>query len=242
MPHFSKNNNFLLAVNQVHVWCISFDISENEINYLKSFLTDDEIIKASKFRFEKDKNCSIITRGALRLLSGKYLKTNPKDIIFKYGQFGKPDYRMKTNLKFNVSHSGNKAVIGFVLNNDIGVDIEDIKTNFEILDIAKNYFSNIEIKALKKLPKNLHAKGFYRCWTRKESFIKAKAKGLSFPLDSFSVSIESDDKAELLETKWDDNEKDLWKLFSFSQIENYVGAVSIKGNIQSIKYFNFNKL
>ena len=128
-----------------------------------------------------------------------------------------------------------------MLNNDIGVDVEKIKADFNVFEIASNYFSNSEIESLKKLPIENHVKGFYRCWTRKESFIKAKAKGLSFPLDSFSVSFDSDEKAELLETKWAKNEKDLWKLFSFSPKENYIGAVSVKGNIQNIKYFNFNE-
>ncbi len=93
---------------------------------------------------------------------------------------------------------------------------------------------------MKEIPIQNHVKGFYRCWTRKESFIKAKAKGLSFPLDSFSVSIDSDEKTELLETKWDKNEKELWNLFSFTPQENYIGAVSVKGNIQNIKYYNIN--
>ena len=133
------------------------------------------------------------------------------------------------------------AVIGIVLNNDIGIDIEEMKAGFDVLDIASNYFSNLEIESLKKLPAIEQFKGFYKCWTRKESFIKAKAKGLSFPLDSFSVSLDSDEKVQLLETKWDKSEKELWNLFSFSPQENYIGAVSVKGNVQDIKYFNFNE-
>jgi hypothetical protein len=47
-------------------------------------------------------------------------------------------------------------------------------------------------------------------------------------------------KTKLLETKWDKNEKELWNLFSFTPQENYIGAVSVKGNIQNIKYYNIN--
>ena len=231
---------FKLSNNEISVWFINFDVSEDKITFLNSFLSEDEILKASKFRFKKDKNCSIITRGTLRLLSSKYLNIKPEDIPFKNGEFGKPYYDLKTKLKFNVSHSGNMAVIGFVLNDDIGVDIEEMKTDFEVFDIASNYFSNSEIDSLKSSPLENHINGFYRCWTKKESFIKAKAKGLSFPLDSFSVSIDSDEKTELLETKWDKNEKELWNLFSFTPQENYIGAVSVKGNIQNIKYYNIN--
>jgi 4'-phosphopantetheinyl transferase len=238
---FSVDKNISLDKNEIHIWFINFNINKAEFNFLNNFLSEDEILKASKFKFEKDKNSSIITRGALRLLSGKYLGLNPQEIEFKYGDFGKPVFNFETPLKFNLSHSGNMAVIGFCLHEDIGVDIEVMKANFDVFDIASNYFSSSEIEVLKTLPTEEHTKGFYRCWTRKESFIKAKAKGLSFPLDSFSVSIDSDIKAELLETKWDYSEKEFWKLFTFSPQENYIGAVSVKGQIQEVKYFNFNE-
>lgn len=233
---------FKFSSNEIHVWFININITLNKkITILNNYLSEDENLKTSKFKFKKDKNCSIITRGALRLLSGKYLNLNPKNIKFNYGEYGKPDFDFETNLKFNVSHSGNMAVIGFVLNDDIGIDVEKIKTDFDVFDIVSNYFSSLEIESLKELPTKEQVKGFYRCWTRKESFIKAKAKGLSFPLDSFSVSLESDEKVELLETKWNKNEKELWKLFSFSPEEGYLGAVSVKGKVEEVRYFSFNE-
>lgn len=237
-----SGNLFKITKKQIHVWFINLDITEEKIIHLNHFLSEDEILKASKFRFKKDKNCSIISRGALRLLSGKYLNTNPKTIKFKYGEFGKPYYDMPTELKFNVSHSGNMAAIAFILNCEIGIDIEKLKYDFEVMDIVDNYFSESEIESLKKLPVQDRSKGFYRCWTRKESFIKAKSKGLSFPLDAFSVSINSDEEAEISETKWDKKEKDLWNLFSFTPQKEYIGAVSVRGNIENIKYLNLNKL
>lgn len=229
MLNFLDDEDISIIPNQIHIWFINLNDFKDKIQYLKPFLSNDEILKASKFKFKKDKDCSIITRSVLRLLSNKYLNLKAKNITFKYGKFGKPNYKFKTDLKFNVSHSGNMAVVAFVLNNDIGVDIVD------------HYFSESEIQTLNKFSIQDQVKGFYRCWTRKESFIKAKAKGLSFPLDSFSVSIDSDEKTELLETKWDKTEKDLWSLFSFSPQEGHIGALSVKGNIQDIKYFNLNE-
>ena len=168
------------------------------------------------------------------------VKTNPEAITFKYGEYGKPIFDFKTNLKFNISHSGDIAILSFVKDFDIGADIEQIKNDFDVLDIATNYFSELEIEALKKVPKKKQAEYFYRCWTRKESFIKAKSQGLSFPLDSFSVSIDSNDRTELLETQWDVNEKNTWKLFAYSPKENYLSAVSVQGKIESVHYYNFD--
>ncbi|GAA4882301.1 4'-phosphopantetheinyl transferase superfamily protein [Flaviramulus aquimarinus] len=238
--HHLQDGLFKLPNNKIHIWFVNFDISEKKRNILSSLLSEDELIKASKFHFKKDRNQSIITRGALRLLSSYYLNKKAKNIGFAYGEYGKPEYNFNTKLKFNVSHSNNMAVLGFILNSAIGVDIEKIKDDFDVLDIAGNFFSELEIKALKKVPKEKQAAYFYRCWTRKESFIKGKAKGLSFPLDSFSVSIQSDKETELLETKWDEKEKNTWKLFTFSPHQDYIGAVSAQGPVTAIGHFNFN--
>ena len=233
IPKLSKQN--------IHLWHIDLEYEKNQLQNYYNLLSLEEQKKSNTFKFIKGQNQFIISRGILKILSAAYLNIDIENIVFKYGKYGKPDYAFNSNLKFNISHSGNLAIIGFVRYFDIGADIENIKYKFNILDISNNFFSNLEIESLKKLPTEKQTKGFYRCWTRKESFIKAKAKGLSFPLDSFSVSIDSDEKAELLETKWDKKEKELWKLFSFSPKENYIGAVSVKGKIQSIKNFNFNE-
>lgn len=229
-----------LLPNQTHLWYIKFNKQLNNVPFFTSILSDDEKEKASKFRFKKDQNQFILSRGALRVLSANYLNIDAKNIVFKYGKYGKPEFDFNSDLKFNVSHSGNFGIIGFVKNFDIGIDIEKIKNDFDVLDIASNYFSELEIETIKKLPKEKHVEYFYRCWTRKESFIKAKSLGLTFPLDSFSVCINSNKKTELLETKWDNTEKHTWKLFAFSPHQNYIGAISIQGNIKSVEYFNFN--
>ncbi|WP_052143796.1 4'-phosphopantetheinyl transferase family protein [Wocania ichthyoenteri] len=229
-----------LTSNLAHLWQVNFSQQLNNISFFLSLLSVSEKEKASRFRFKKDENQFIISRGVLRILSAQYLNICAKKIVFEYGEYGKPEFDFNSNLKFNISHSGDMAVLAFVLNYDIGADIEKIKDNFDVLDIASNYFSKAEIDTLKKLPKEKHVNSFYRCWTRKESFIKAKSLGLTFPLDSFSVCINSGKKTELLETKWDEAEKNTWKLFTFSPHQNYIGAVSIKGDIKSVEYFNFN--
>ena len=226
----------------MHIWYLNLSDFKDKVRDFYSLLSDDEKEKASKFRFIKDRHQFVLSRGSLRILTSRYLKKPNDDIVFSYGEFGKPEYHFKSDLKFNVSHSENMAVVGFVKHHDIGVDIENTKGDFDVLDIAQNYFSKREISALKSLPKSEHVNGFYRCWTRKESFIKAKSKGLSFPLDQFSVSLTSEQHVALLETHWDETEAKLWRLFSFSPKTNYIGAVSVKATNPVIKYFDFTEL
>lgn len=229
-----------LSKQHAHVWYANLKKDSNKLYQYYDLLSFEEKQKARQFKFSKDKNQSIITRIVLRLLSSKYLNIKPEAVTFKYGEYGKPEYNFDSDLKFNISHSGDLIVIGFVKDFDIGVDIEKVKYNFDVFEIASKFFSALEIETLKKVHKTKQVEYFYRCWTRKESFIKAKSVGLSFPLDSFSVCIDSDKKTKLLETKWDDTEKHKWQLFTFTPLPNYIGAASVKGNIDGVAFFKFN--
>jgi len=222
----SSTNSFVnLKPNTVHIWSINFVVNEDEFNTYHDLLSADEKLRASKFKFYKDKRCYVVTKAALRLLSGAYLSTDAKDILFEYEAYGKPKFKHQTNLNFNVSHSGDLALIGFVYNHTIGIDIEKIKNDFDTFEIASNLFSKQEIDALRKIPEEEQYRAFYRCWTRKEAFIKAKGSGLSFPLDEFAVTLDNDLDADLIWTKWDINEKRQWQLTSFIPFKDYIAAL-----------------
>ncbi|WP_203257044.1 4'-phosphopantetheinyl transferase family protein [Hyunsoonleella ulvae] len=235
---------YKLKKHDFHLWLVDVNDTEVLLETLSSFLSNEELHKAEKFKFEKDRKVSIISRGVLRLLLSKYLNTNPSNIKFIYGQYGKPIVTNKENITFNVSHSSNKIIIGFTKGYDIGVDVELIKYNFDLVNIAENFFSKSEINLLSKFQPKDYPIGFYRCWTRKESFIKAKSKGLSFPLDSFSVSLDSDSNAEITETKWNNNERHEWFVHSLNLGKTYQVAAAIRGkitNIETIEFSKFNK-
>lgn len=229
-----------LKPNTVHVWTINFAVNDEAFNKYLSLLSEDEKKRASKFKFFKDKRCYVVTKGVLRLLSGHYLNKEAKAICFAYGEYSKPKFKHKTNLNFNVSHSGDSAILGFVYDHTIGVDIEKIKNNFDTFKIAANFFSKKEIAALREIPKPQQHMAFYRCWTRKEAFVKAKGSGLSFPLDSFSVSLDTDLEAELLETHWDKKEKSDWSYHSFIPDSNYIAAVIIDSTVSTFKSFQLD--
>jgi 4'-phosphopantetheinyl transferase len=217
-----------------HIWVVELSVAEGSLVAYYGLLSKDERNRAARFKFNKDRNKYIICRGALRELSAKYLKMNPKEIVFEYSEFGKPKFTHKTSVRFNVSHSGDFALIGFIENHSIGVDIELIKYDFDVLEIAHNFFSRKEMEALQGMPINLQHIGFFRCWTRKEAFIKAEGSGLSFPLNSFAVSIHADESAVLLETDWDKEEKEKWELYPFVPVHNYRAAMAVKGKINSV--------
>src|SRR5271163_517516 len=149
-------------------------------------LSADEIARAQRFHFEKDRIHFIHCRSALRFLLARYLGVSPAGIRFEYLSGGKPQLIAEQNprrLQFNLSHSNNMALIAVGSELRLGVDIEKIRDNVDTAALAERFFSPRERAGLRALPGHLRVPAFFACWTRKEAFLKATGTGLSFPLE-----------------------------------------------------------
>ncbi|MEP3209528.1 MAG: 4'-phosphopantetheinyl transferase superfamily protein [Maribacter sp.] len=229
-----------LPEQTIHFWYCDFNKNRAKLEPYYALLSEDEKARSGRFKFDRDKECYIISRGILRLLLAGYSKQQPQDLHFDYTPYGKPFLSHDNAIKFNISHSGNMAVFAFVRNEEIGIDVERIKDDFDLLELAQSFFSTKEILALEKQSKKDLPRAFYRCWTRKESFIKAEGSGLSFPLDQFAVSLENDEQAELLYTQWDSQEKEHWQLFSYVPARAYIAAVAIRSRTLGFHQYNWD--
>ena len=80
---------------------------------------------------------------------------------------------------------------------------------------------------------------FLDCWTRKEAFIKAIGEGLTFPLDSFQVSLDDHEPAQLLWLKGVPDPAKRWFLHAFEPEEGYVAALACEGMPKRIAGYRF---
>lgn len=233
--HWHKpDDEWALADNEAQVWKLSSLTSADKIPVLHLWLSAEEKERALRFHFRKDYNTYVIARGMLRYLLGKYMAADPRHIQFFYNEQGKPYIDPDYNLQFNVSHSAETIIIGFVKEHLIGVDIEYNEQPVEVKQVAGSFFSPNEVEALFSLPEATQLESFYNCWTRKEAFIKAKGGGLSIPLDQFEVSLIPGDKPELKSILWDMQDVPNWHMVSFSVGATYTCASMV--NSRRVEY------
>lgn len=173
----NSKNSFLLNSGEVHIWSACLSKNENEISYFTSLLSQDEKEKASHFKFSKDQKRYTISRGILRCLLGKYLREDPEEIEFLYGLWGKPCLQKEKNIFFNLSHSEDYALYAFAQGYEVGIDIEFIKRNLELEDMARRIFSAEEFSYWETLSSEEKKESFFKCWASKEAFLKAVGKG-----------------------------------------------------------------
>ncbi len=221
-----------LPSGEVHVWRLSLDRSNGEIEHLFSLLDADERRRAMSYHFERDRIHFTAARGLLRVILGRYAGLDPSLIDFRYSTYGKPALAddVGERLRFNISHSYGLALFAFALERELGVDLEMIRSGPADETIAENYFTPTEVKFLRALPLEERDQGFFNCWTRKEAYIKARGEGLSLPLDHFEVTLAPDETAQLKHTVDATRDSREWRLISFVPREHFVAALVVEGD------------
>ena len=217
------------------MWTARLDREEGARVRLEATLSPDEKARADRFHFVKDRSRFVVARGVLRELLGRYLRQAPAGLEFSYGPHGKPaisGVNGASRLSFNLAHSGKLAVYAISTQRNLGIDVERIKPESADEDIAHRYFSAREVSDLQTLPPDAKVEAFFRCWTRKEAYLKALGTGMQTPLDSFSVSLLPGQAAEFL-----GGVEPCWQMVMFHPGDGYAGALVHDGDPCSILYF-----
>jgi len=168
----SSQCDFILG-SDTHIFKIGVSSNTSNLSSFTAILNSGEIKRAGRYLHLHDKNRFTISRGATRLILGKYLKVLPAAIEFEIGDNKKPFLR-DAPLFYNVSHSGDRIVLA-VSQSAIGIDTEQINPYFDFNDIIVEYFSPEEASFIAETDS---ASRFFRLWTRKEALTKATGKGL----------------------------------------------------------------
>lgn len=193
---------------------------------LMALLNDAERARAERIRIPRAADQFIVARGLLRTMLGDRLGIDPRKVELTLGHHGKPHLRDANHpLRFNLSHSHGQVIFAFVEAVEVGIDIEQLRPQVQFENLAKRYFSPREAAKLMALPEGERCEAFFRCWTRKEAFIKAKGDGLHLPLDQFDVAFCSDEPPALLRTQWDETEAGRWQLYNLDMVDGYASAL-----------------
>ncbi len=217
-----------LLPDEIHVWHQNLARGAAEVESLAGLLSPEEWERVRRFRFDANRNDFVVCRGTLRALLGHYVGVPAKELCFEYSEYGRPRLvagSPEGDLDFNVSHSGGHALLGFARGRKIGLDIEKIRWDFGTGEIAERFFSEAERSTLRNLPAEQRHEAFFRCWTRKEAFIKALGEGLSHPLDQFDVSLDPSVPAQLLATRPNGKEAGRWNMWNIQAPVGYAAAL-----------------
>jgi 4'-phosphopantetheinyl transferase len=153
-------------------------------------LPEDEIRAADRFYFESGRRQALITRALVRGVLSRYCDVAPQQWRFVRDDRGRPhvapEMRTAGVPAFNLSHTRGLILCAVTGAAAIGADVEHVEARRSSLDIAERYFAPDESSELKSLPAERQTDRFFHYWTLKESYIKARGKGLAIPLEDFA--------------------------------------------------------
>lgn len=226
-----------LSGRTIDVWPVRLEASVETTERLQRVLTPDEAERVSRFRFDHLRSSFVLSRGALRLLIGRYLHIAPQDVEFSYGSKGKPRLAASTGLDFNASHSGALALFAFTLGCEIGADVEQIHTVHEMHALVARFFSPEEAAEWTSLPADQRELAFFSCWTRKEAYLKAIGEGLSAPLQNFQVTLRPGDPPRFVHIEHDETAAEAWTLQDLALDAKYAAALAYRDAPRPIRLF-----
>ncbi len=165
--------------------------------HLAAVLSDDERARIARFRFPHLQRRHEAATGLLRRVLARIVDRDPADLRFEVGEHGKP--HLPGGPAFNQSHSGEWWMLGVASEGRVGVDVEVHRTLHDLDDLARNTFHPAEADDVLNEPSpEERTRAFFRVWSRKEAFIKAVGRGLSYPLAGFRVSARAEPPREIL--------------------------------------------
>jgi 4'-phosphopantetheinyl transferase len=217
-----------LKPEEVHV--VRFPLTAGgQMEPMWRVLDEDERRRGRRFVREDDRRRFVVAHAVTRVVLSRYLREPAGFLRFDKNAHGKPSLAAPgQSLQFSLAHSGELALIAVSDGRAVGVDIESERP-LEALDLARRFFSQSEHETLRSLPPDEQLAAFYRCWTRKESFIKALGVGLSFPLSGFEVSLASDGGDFLRTCSAAPAEANRWRIESLPIDAGYAAALTAEG-------------
>jgi 4'-phosphopantetheinyl transferase len=223
-------NRVALPNPEIEVWLARLDLGIDQVVQCTELLCGDEQLRAGRFRFERDRRRFIVARGVLRMLLGSYLDIAPAAVKFGYTQHGKPFLtNHASQIHFNLSHSGERALYAISISFDLGVDIESLKREIDYESLARRFFAPREYVALLRVAEPDRKRAFYACWTRKEAVVKAIGDGLSLALDQFEVTVGPDAAPRVLNFAVPAYAIDDWTLYSIIAGGHYAATLAAHG-------------
>lgn len=170
----------LIEAGELHLWRFRTDISAHTAAALRRSLAADECVRADRFINNLHQIKFIAARYGLRRILAGYLQCSSASIEFDYSQQGKPSLGKghRSEINFNLSHSGDWGVLAVTAGPDVGVDVEEIAIKDNLDQLGNYVFHDTEKRLFAGFSPARRQRGFCRLWTAKEARLKMLGIGL----------------------------------------------------------------
>lgn len=222
----------VITEKDLHLWRARLDLPANTLAELSQALSAEEQERVARLRLRNPLVARRFTAGRaiLRQILGRYLGLEPSQVRFAYSNGKKPFLAASSEqnrLYFNLSHSHNLALFVITGSYEAGVDLEYLRQELDINQIAHNFFLSPEIESLNSQAATERRETFFHFWTVKEAYWKACGQNLASPVKPLTRF--NPENFNPVETS---SEISRFRLYSFLPEPDYLGALAVSNNFQ----------
>ncbi len=149
----------------------------------RAVLCEQERERYARFHFPADRHRFLVSHALVRRVLSHYLDLPPADWTFLNTGHGRPEISNPglPGLRFILTHTDGLAACIVTLENECGIDAEKITSRQNPAGVARRMFSTAESEQVQRLSGREQLECFFRGWTLREAYVKARGIGISFP-------------------------------------------------------------
>lgn len=180
-----------------------------------------------------------IGRRCRRILAD-YLDCTPAQLPVDWLAGEKPVFRHGAGqgLSFNLSHSGDRALLAVARHRHVGVDLERVRPIGDIVALARRFLSPEEADRITALVGASRRTAFFRMWTRKEAYVKGLGGNVPADLRRFSILADESGVPRIRRTELEEGRLSSWSVVDLAAPAGYVAAFAIDGGRARIVWFD----
>jgi 4'-phosphopantetheinyl transferase len=214
-------------------------VDEPALEDCRILLSEEELQRAQRFRFERDRRAYFVSHVLLRkALSWVVPSVSPADWVFARTAMGRPEVdrpEVDPRVRFNISHTNGLVACVVTSDMDCGVDVEDMTARSDIESLSRRILAAPERAYIATLPEEERLCGFFRFWTLKEAYTKARGLGFSLPFEQLRFSWHEDAIRLDIDPSLDDGGQ--WHLEQWQATPDVMLSVALRRGQQAFRGF-----
>jgi 4'-phosphopantetheinyl transferase len=207
------------------VWLAQVSTSQERLPFLEPCLDAHDRERAARFRFAEDRARYVLGRALARNILGRYLSLAPERIELAYTDRGRPIFPHDETLHFSLTHTHDLVAVALTAHAQVGIDIEYMERKLNLEELAERILSAEDFRVFKALPDLEKEPAFFRVWTRKEAYLKARGEGISEGLQKISVAFGPDAITFLTDAR-DELAAPKWRVHALDLPDGYMGSLA----------------
>jgi 4'-phosphopantetheinyl transferase len=225
----------------VQVWGILLEIADSELPRAASILSQDERERADRLISEEHRRRSMAAHAMLRSILSRYCGASPEQLVIRRTSDGKPVLSDYPSIQFNLTHSHGRALIAVARDQEVGVDLEQVRRDVDVVRIAKRFLSERDLTSIEHGDPALRHERFLKAWVAREAVFKADGRGMTFPLDRDYLELTGDGTEGCLVLGSAGSDEKRRRVHFLSLSSGWIGAVAAEGTDWTVTVCNVSE-